>query len=373
MQRRARPAPLLRAELSPASRPNTLLGRLSRALQAQWWRPEPGAVANLLQPLSLVYLGLARWRRRRNRPLQPRAALLAVPVVVVGNLIVGGAGKTPTTIALVQHLRTQGWRPGIVSRGYGRRSAELMMVDAQTPAAVCGDEPLLMHLRTKAPVAVARHRLKAAQALLAAHPEVNIIVSDDGLQHWPLPRDLEVLVFDGRGTGNGLALPAGPLREAMPMATAPNQLVLYNASRVTTNLPGALARRTLGGAESLADWWQGQAASHQQLDQLARASAGSPLLAAAGMAEPERFFSMLEQAGCRIQRWPLPDHASLTPPPWPADAGDVLVTEKDAVKLLPGNVGTTRVWVVTLDFQLPVEFTAALDKLLPQPGPETPP
>jgi tetraacyldisaccharide 4'-kinase len=366
------PAPLPHTELSPASRPVALAGRLSRWLQAQWWQAKPGVAARLLQPLSWVYLGLARWHRHRQRSSEPRTALLAVPVVVVGNLIVGGAGKTPATMALVQHLRSQGWRPGIVSRGYGRRGSELLMVNAQTPAAACGDEPLLMHLRTQAPVAVARHRLMAAQALLAAHPEVDIIVSDDGLQHWPLPRDLEVLVFDGRGAGNGLPLPAGPLREPMPRATAPNQLVLYNANSASTGLPGALARRALGGAVPLVDWWQGQAASHQQLSRLAQASTGKALLAAAGTADPERFFTMLEQAGCHIQRWPLPDHASLSPPPWPTDAGDVLVTEKDAVKLLPGSVGATHIWVVTLDFHLPLEFTAALDKLLPQPGPTSP-
>jgi tetraacyldisaccharide 4'-kinase len=243
------------------------------------------------------------------------------------------------------------------------------MVEDKTPATECGDEPLLMHLRTGVPVAVARQRLLAAQALLKAHPEVNIIVSDDGLQHWRLPRDVQVLVFDGRGVGNGLLLPAGPLRQPLPDTLAPTQLVLYNAEHASTRLPGAMAQRGLSGALSLAAWWQGEPSSQAQLDQLAQTSGQSKLLAVAGMADPERFFTMLEHSGCRIQRWPLADHANFTPLPWPADATDVLLTEKDAVKLLPGAVGSTRVWVVTLDFQLPPEFTAALDQLLPQPGP----
>jgi tetraacyldisaccharide 4'-kinase len=201
---------------------------------------------------------------------------------------------------------------------------------------------------------------------------VDIIISDDGLQHWPLPSDLQVLVFDGRGAGNGLLLPAGPLREPMPAVAGPDQLVLYNADRPSTPLPGALALRSLAGAVSLAGWWRAEAASLAQLNELAEASNQTALLAAAGMAHPQRFFSMLERAGCHIRPWPLPDHASLTPPPWPADTPDVLVTEKDAVKLLPGAVGATRVWVVTLDFQLPQEFTAALDSMLPQPGPAYP-
>jgi tetraacyldisaccharide 4'-kinase len=217
-------------------------------------------------------------------------------------------------------------------------------------------------------VAVAPNRLEAARALLAANPQVNIVVADDGLQHWPLPRDVEVLVFDARGVGNGLAMPAGPLREPMPACIGPNQLVLYNAAQPSTPLPGAVAVRGLGGAVLLADWWAGVASSHDQLQALAITSQTKPVLAAAGMADPEKFFGMLEAAGFRIVRLPQPDHASFTPPPWPASTADVLVTEKDAVKLQAEAMGGVRVWVVTLDFQLPTAFTQALDQMLPQPA-----
>lgn len=360
------------ADLSGDGTQLTASGAFSRWLQAQWWRATPTAAAQALRPLAALYLALARWNRKRRTPTQPRAALLPVPVVVVGNLIVGGAGKTPTTIALVEHLRRRGWHPGIVSRGYGRQGTALTLVSAQTPATACGDEPLLMHLRTQAPVAVAPNRLAAARALLAAHPDVDIVLADDGLQHWPLPRDVEVLVFDGRGAGNGLALPAGPLRQQLPTATEPNQLVLYNAAQPSTPLPGAVAVRGLGGAVALADWWAGCPGNQEQLQALASASRTRPLLATAGMADPEKFFAMLEAAGCHLDRLPQPDHAPFRPLPWPAGTPDVLVTEKDAVKLPPGGMGDTRVWVVALDFQLPNAFTQALDQMLPQPASTAP-
>lgn len=322
--------------------------------------------------MAALYLLLARWNRRHRTPEAARPALLPVPVVVVGNLVVGGAGKTPTAMALIDHLRRQGWHPGIVSRGFGRHDDALTMVTRQMSPATCGDEPLLMHLRTQAPVAVSANRLEAARALLLTHPEVDIVIADDGLQHWPLPRDVEVLVFDARGVGNGLALPAGPLREPLPAAAGLRQLVLYNAGQASTPLPGWMAARALGGAVSLADWWGGHAGSLPQLQSLARASQVRPLLAAAGMAAPEKFFTMLEEAGCRITRLPMPDHASFSPLPWPDNTSDVLVTEKDAVKLRPEDMAATRVWVVTLDFRLPIAFTQALDQMLPNPGPATP-
>src|SRR6185436_3102494 len=141
---------------------------------------------------------------------------LAVPVIVVGNVIVGGAGKTPTVIALVELLRAWGLRPGIVSRGHGRRDGAPLLLDAASEATAraeaFGDEPMLMHRRTGAPVAVARERREAALRLLEAHPHTDVLIADDGLQHHELPRDIELVVFDGRGVGNGWTLPAGPLR-----------------------------------------------------------------------------------------------------------------------------------------------------------------
>lgn len=290
-----------------------------------------------------------------------RARRVAVPVVVVGNLIAGGAGKTPTVMAVVAALLAQGRHPGVISRGYGRSGDELVHVGKDTPPSACGDEPLLLHLRLGVPVAVASDRVAAANALLSRHPAVDVIVGDDGLQHLRLARDVQVLVFDDRGAGNGWLLPAGPLREPLPSRVPPRTLVLYNAARASTALPGHTAHRQLAGAVSLKDWWGGIKASAEALQQLR----GRPLIAAAGMAHPSRFFDMLRGAGLSVDTLPLPDHFDFASLPWPGDAADVIVTEKDAVKLRPDRLGTTRVWVAPLDFRLDANFEQALLGLLP--------
>jgi len=335
-------------------------------LQRQWWRSRPSWAAWLLLPLSGLYLLVSGWQRRRGRRWAREQAPLRAPVLVVGNLIVGGAGKTPTTMALVQALRQRGWHPGVVSRGYGRQGGDLLEVTPTTPASLTGDEPLLIRLRTGAPLWVGRDRHAAARALLSAHPEVDLLVADDGLQHTRLPRTASVIVFDDRGAGNGLPLPAGPLRQPLPRrwpaaAFWPGEII-YNADRPSTRLPGHCAKRQLAGAVALALWWRGEPADPTCLSALVERSRSAPLLACAAIAEPERFFRQLEQAGMSIHRLPLPDHARLDTPPWPADATDVLITEKDAVKLSPEqHLAGPRLWVVALDFQLPQEALLRLD------------
>ena len=206
------------------------------------------------------------------------------------------------------------------------------------------------------PVAVGRDRVAAARLLLAANPELQLLVSDDGLQHLRLPRALSVLVFDERGIGNGRLLPAGPLRQVPERQVGPDQLVLYNADRPSTALPGYLARRSLSGAVSLADWWLGMPATMACLQALS----GRPLLATAGMAQPQRFFSMLLQQGLSITELPLADHHDFAQLPWPTGTADVLLTEKDAVKIDPMRGGRTRIWVVALDFEPEQDFQQAL-------------
>jgi tetraacyldisaccharide 4'-kinase len=328
----------------------------------------------LLAPLAAL-VGAVAARRRASAHAQP----LPVPVIVVGNVIVGGAGKTPTVIALVALLRHWGYAPGIVSRGHGRDDAGALLLDAATPPAAAtpaafGDEPLLMHRRTGAPIAVARRRREAALALLRAHPEVDVLVADDGLQHHALARDIELVVFDGRGIGNGWPLPAGPLRERASAiwpadANAVPRFVLVNGRwppPPARPLPAPRERcfeadRGLGGALSLEDWTRGAAASRDAL----LALRGRPLLAAAGIGDPERFFAMLEAEGLAITRRPLADHAAFDTLPWPADTADVVVTEKDAVKLARHARGSTRVWVATLDFSLPDDLARAIRDALP--------
>lgn len=332
--------------------------QISQALQRAWWAPRPTALALALHPLSLLYGALARLDRLLTRPVR-----IGVPVVVVGNLIVGGAGKTPTVIALTRILRAYGWSPGIVSRGYGRRGHGVAAVSADSAARDSGDEPLLMKLRAAVPVFVGEDRVDAARTLCRAHPEVDIVVSDDGLQHHRLARDLQVIVFDERGVGNGLLLPAGPLREPLPQAVSVTTLPLYNAPKPSTPLPGWMASRRLTGVVPLDDWIAGTQAPRNSWAELR----GRTVVAAAGIASPERFFSALRAEGLAIDPLPLPDHFAYDTLPWPAETADVVVTEKDAVKLRWLATGITRVWVAPLDFEPDLGFAAAVKRQFPQP------
>jgi tetraacyldisaccharide 4'-kinase len=330
--------------------------RVEAALGRLWWRRETSFGAWLLAPLAWCYGALTGLRRLAFEAGWRRASQAPVAVIVVGNLIAGGAGKTPTVIALVRALQLAGWTPGVISRGHGRQGTQATPVYAHSRAATVGDEPLLIHLRTHVPVWVARRRIDAARALCAAQPGVNVLVADDGLQHLALARQVQVIVFDERGVGNGRLLPAGPLRQPLSRYVPVNTHVLYNAMRPSTPWPGALARRALAGAVSLQDWWCGTPASRELLQALR----GRALWAAAGMAAPLRFFDMLRAEGLQFTALALPDHFAFEHLPWPAHAGDVLVTEKDAVKLPPDAAGGVRIWVVALDFQLPADFTAAV-------------
>ncbi|NML15468.1 tetraacyldisaccharide 4'-kinase [Azohydromonas caseinilytica] len=345
---------MTRAEATPGG----TTSRLGDWLQRQWWQPRPSPAARLLGPLSLLYETLAERQRRNTTPQSP-----GLPVVVVGNLIVGGAGKTPTVIALAQALRALGWTPGVISRGHGRAAAGVAEVRRDSRAREVGDEPLLIHLRSGAPVVVGRDRLAAAQALRVAHPDVNLLLADDGLQHWRLARDAQVIVFDDRGAGNGFTLPAGPMRQRLPDSVPPRSLVLYNAATPSTPLPGWCAQRRLAGAVELGDWWAGRPPSPDALQALR----DRRVVAVAGIGAPQRFFAMLQAQGLSLTPCPVPDHHDYATLPWPPGSADVVLTEKDAIKLEPGRCAGTRVWVVALDFALPDDFVAALARLLPSP------
>lgn len=326
-----------------------------------------GLAARALLPLAWLYGALLAWRRSAYRSGRRQPTRLAVPVVVVGNVVVGGAGKTPTTIALVGHLQRRGWRPGVVSRGHGRAGAAAQAVPADADPALSGDEPLLIRRATGAPVWVARARAEAAQALLRAHPEVNLIVCDDGLQHWPLGSDLRVAVFDDRGLGNGWLLPAGLLREPWPSTDAPRapQVVLQQArdgGPPPAPLPGGLP--AFGARRSLAP-----RAVNARGDTLALESLrGQALTAVAGIARPEAFFDMLRARGLRLAATlALADHAgaaSLAQALHGAP-GPVLCTEKDLVKLSAS--ARPDLWAVPLVLDIDPAFFAAVDKRLGPP------
>lgn len=324
-------------------------------LAALWWRR--GSVCSLwLAPLAMLYgwaWRLHAWSFRSGWRRQQR---VGVAVIVVGNLVVGGAGKTPAAMAIVALLRERGWCPGVVSRGYARRGEGILEVRHDSAAAQVGDEALLMHRRTHVPVFVGADRVAAANALRQRHPHVDVIVCDDGLQHLRLARDVEVVVLDARGVGNARLLPAGPLRQPMPASPPPGWLVVHNADAPVLDWPGHLAERRLAGAVELGRWWAGDAPDPAAL----RSLQGRRVIAAAGLAEPERFFAMLEREGLQIERIALADHDAWHTLPWPDGTAEALVTEKDAVKLAPERAGGTRVWVVALDFRLDAAFADAL-------------
>jgi tetraacyldisaccharide 4'-kinase len=336
---------------------------IEAALMHAWQGRGPLACA--LWPLSLFYTAITTLRRWAYRHGWLHVERSAVPVIVVGNRVAGGAGKTPTVLAVVEHLRERGWRPGIVSRGHGRQGGATRHVDAQSAAQAVGDEPLLLQRRAKVPVVVGIDRAAAARALLAAHPETDCLVADDGLQHLRWARDVEIVVFDRRGAGNGWLLPAGPLRESIDVSARGRLLLhLYTDGERSTALTGFVARRGLLGVVTLDGWWRGERASHESL----RALIGRPLLACAGIAQPDRFFAMLRDAGLTCDTLGLPDHDDFAVLPWSSSIADVVVTEKDAVKLDPARLAAerpdTRVWVAPLDFAPEPAFGRALDEAL---------
>ncbi len=343
--------------------PGPLSARLARILQQAWLGRGP--LACVLLPLSWVFHVLLWLRRAAYAHGLFATQRLPVPVIVVGNLVVGGAGKTPVVLALAALLRSRGRTPGIVARGYGGGAGtNVLAVDPVTPTALCGDEPKLLRLRSGAPVFVGRDRPAAARGLLRAHPGVDVILSDDGLQHLALERDVQVIVFDARGAGNGWLLPAGPLREPLAQQPPTRSLVLYNASDPTTTWPGTCIRPALGGAVELAAWARGEPCAQEVLLRLR----GRRILAVAGIANPQRFFAMLVEHGLDIDTLELPDHWPFDSLPWPASTLDVIMTEKDAVKIDPARLGSTRVWVAPLDLHLGADFEAALLALLPPAG-----
>ncbi len=304
-------------------------------------------------PISIAFgllTGLRRWLYQNDWLKSEQVDAL---VVIVGNVLVGGVGKTPIVIALAQHLRQLGWIVGVVSRGYGRTGDDCREVQADSAPAALGDEPVLIHRRAGVPVFVAPRRADAARALLATYPSTNIILCDDGLQHYGLRRDVEICVFDDRGIGNGWLLPAGPLREPWPRAV---DLVLHTGTQPA--FEGFRASRTLADHALRVD------GSHVALAALKHPDA-LPLRAVAAVARPEQFFAMLRSVGLHVaEAVGLPDHDSFHRWDPLADRGfTVLCTEKDALKLWRRN---PEALAVPLQLNVEPGFFRALDELLQQ-------
>jgi tetraacyldisaccharide 4'-kinase len=312
-----------------------------------------------MRALSAVYAAAVGARVGLYRRGLLRARHPGRPVIVVGNLITGGSGKTPLTIAVVERLRAEGFAPGVASRGYGREQAgEARWVDAHTDPTLGGDEPVLIARHTGAPVRVDRDRAAAAQALTEAGCDA--IVCDDGLQHYRLARDVEIEVIDGRRRyGNGRALPAGPMREPAARGARCDFRVLNLGAG--GGEPGVDEPRfgewpmRLGSGDALAL----RGARSQPLS----AFAGQRVHAVAGIGDPERFFATLRAAGIAVVPHAFPDHHRYTAQDL-AFGNDlpVLMTEKDAVKC--AALADDRTWSVPVRAELPEAFwVALLDRL----------
>ena len=296
----------------------------------------------LLLPLAALFSAVSALRRLAYRRGWRRAIAVGVPVIIVGNITAGGSGKTPLTIWLVNWLRAQGYRPGVVSRGYGGAARGCVEVEAGSSPAEVGDEPLLIHLKTAAPVVVGRDRVAAARTLLARHPGVDVIVSDDGLQHYRLQRDIELAVIDAAtGLGNGWPLPAGPLRESARRLDSVDAVIqVVRGESPPVRLAAVKAWR--------ADYSAGQAYRlRAPLEKTAlRELPQRDWLAVTGIGRPQGFFDMLQTAGIRFSPRAFDDHHAFRPLELPAD-GAILMTEKDAVKCL--KFAGADWWAVQLD------------------------
>ena len=241
-----------------------------------------------------MFGAVAALRRGAYRAGLLRTHRVEVPVIVVGNVVIGGSGKTPVVMAVVEHLRSRGLAPGVISRGYGRSTQDCREVRPTSEAHEVGDEPLLIARACAVPVFVAADRAMAARALLEAYPATQVIVCDDGLQHYGLQRDIEICVFDDRGVGNGWLLPAGPLREPWPRAV---DLILRAGD--VTGISGFDVERRLA--------LQARRGDDARIS--LAALRGRPLMAVAGIAKPQSFFAMLRDAGLQIEQTvSLPDH-----------------------------------------------------------------
>lgn len=316
------------------ARGRSVRAHLERGLQDLWFGPRGllgRAVVIALLPLSALVARVAARRRQHiaRAKAEPRVAG-EVPVIVVGNLTVGGTGKTPLLIALADALSQRGWRVGLIARGHGARLGATIprVVPPDGSAADYGDEPVLVAARTGLPVVIGHDRGAALRQLIANF-DCNLVLSDDGLQHVGLARRLELAVFDARGAGNGHCLPAGPLREPLRGALLMDGIVL-NGLRASAPMPHSRTFRfELQPCAFVSLDRSRQWTPHDFVSQVRDA----PLDALAGIGSPQRFFDTLESLGIRARQWPLADHAPIDEA-WLAGLTGrwLIMTEKDAVK-----------------------------------------
>lgn len=304
-----------------------------------WYRR--GALAWLLWPASLLFGFLVLFRRTLYRVRLLKSVHPGIPVIVVGNVVAGGSGKTPLVLWIAQFLRSKGWSPAIVSRGFGARLEAPRAATVASGTTDVGDEPVLLARRSGCPVWVGPDRVRVIEALRAQHPEVDVVILDDGLQHYRLRRDLEIAVVDARGFGNGFLLPAGPLREPPSRLRSVGTVVSHESS--ITGYSMKLDGETL----------------HRMTDARERCSvrdfAGQKVHAVAGIGHPNRFFLHLARLGLKPVPHPFPDHHPFRAADLEfGDEAPVLLTEKDAVKLR--HTARPNWWVLPVTARLDPAF-----------------
>ncbi|HUQ74382.1 MAG TPA: tetraacyldisaccharide 4'-kinase [Burkholderiales bacterium] len=298
-----------------------------------------GALAWLLWPISLLFRLAVGVRRILYKVRALPSAHPGIPVIVVGNVVAGGSGKTPLVLWIAEHLKRKGWTPAIVSRGYGARIAGPRAATIADDAAEVGDEPILLSRRSGCPVWVGADRIAVSRALRDAHPDVDVLLLDDGLQHYALRRDVEIAVVGS--FGNGFMFPAGPLREPVSRLRSVDAIVAHGAAIKghAMKLEGDTLHRMTDAADR----------------QAASAFAGQKVHAVAGIGEPNRFFLHLTRLGLKVVPHPFPDHHPFAPRDLEfGDDAPVLMTEKDAVKLR--RAARANWWVLPVTAQLDPAF-----------------
>ncbi len=305
-----------------ASRPNRL-HLVQRFVERRWYAKSPGILL-IFFPLELLYRFIIH---RRRKKLQTRAYQSQIPVLIVGNICVGGTGKTPVLIRLVDHLQSLGMKVGVVSRGYGRQSTHLVEVDASSQADDVGDEPLEIYAATKSPLIVDTDRVRAVQALQEKYP-LDVILCDDGMQHYALARDIEIAVMSStRKFGNGHCLPVGPMREPKTRLKDVDY-VLWNGGAQDESLVLSEAKSFTFNIQAKC-WINVCTGESRSLDELEL----SDCVAFAGIGEPEKFFSSLETLGAHFSKRSRPDHHRYLPEDFAGlESKRILMTAKDAVK-----------------------------------------
>ncbi len=344
-----------------------------------WERRGPTSL--VLWPLSWLYGMVLRIRKLIQDLDIGKTKFAPVPIIIVGNIRVGGTGKTPIVIALAEQLFQLGWKPGIISRGYGSSlQTSPLQVTSDSDPAIVGDEPVLIAKRTenRFPIWVFPKRQQSIDALLGHSPEVNVIISDDGLQHrglarWPAReggRDVEFVVRDDRGEGNRFLLPAGPLREP---ASRERDATLFTGSlknqRSGISDEYFLGRRSFHLAGHLGKPYQlVNSANTLSFEQITEQFLPKNIVAIAGLGNPHRFFADLIKQGIAGKCIPLPDHATYTPEFFNhIKAQCILITEKDAVKC--SGISDERIWVVPMSLRLPENLMEWLQPILQRPDP----